>query len=342
MKNGCVVGVGAIGPIHAAALQSIDSLYAVCDHQPDRLMSYCPDNSRLRRLSNFDDVLRDPKIDVVHICTPHYLHKDMAIAAMEHHKAVVLEKPAAMNERELDELCAAQKRLNGKICVMLQNRTNPGIIALKSRIAGDRALGRLLEITGIVTWNRDAKYYHHDAWRGKWKTEGGGLLINQAIHTVDLMCWLGGGIKSVRGSISNKTLEGIIEVEDTADAIFQTCSGMKMCFYATNGCGVSRPAQLEAQFEFGKLRYADQRLYRITDDLCETVAFDSGKVPGKSCWGSGHERVITDFYRHLETGSGEYIDLWDAVPAMETIYAFYQSAKQNKEIQVSVSKSART
>lgn len=333
MKNGCVVGVGAIGPVHASALMSIDSLYAVCDNQPDRLADFYPNNSELHRYNSFDDVLNDSRVQVVHICTPHYLHKDMAVAAMEHNKAVVLEKPAAMNERELDELCAAQKRLNGKICVMLQNRTNPGIVELKRRIAADKELGRLQEITGIVTWNRDAEYYNHDAWRGKWKTEGGGLLINQAIHTIDLMCWLGGGIKFVRGSISNKTLEGIIEVEDTADAIFKTCSGMSMCFYATNGCGISRPAQLEVQFEFGKLRYADNRLYRITESSCETVVCDSGDVPGKSCWGSGHKRVITDFYKYLETGSGEYINLYDAVPAMKAMYAFYKSAERNKEVQ---------
>ena len=334
MKRGCVVGVGAIGPVHASALVGMDSLYAVCDNQLDRLSGFYPKNLDLKRYGSFDEVLNDSEIDVVHICTPHYLHKEMAISAMEHNKAVVLEKPAAMNAEELAELYEAQKQLSGRVCVVLQNRTNPGIVELKKRIASDKKLGKLLEITGILTWNRDAEYYRHDAWRGKWKTEGGGLLINQAVHTIDLMCWLGGGITSVRGSVSNKTLEDVIEVEDTADAIFKTSSGINMCFYATNGCSISRPAQLEVQFEFGKLRYADNRLYRITDNSCEQIASDSGDVPGKPCWGGGHKKVITDFYNYLESGSGEYISLDDAMPAMKVLYAFYKSARCNKEIQV--------
>ena len=334
MKKGCIIGVGAIGPIHAVALDRIGGLYGICDNQPDRLSGFYPDNENLHRYSDYEEVLSDVDVDVVHICTPHYLHKDMTIAALRQGKSVVLEKPVAMNKAEFDELYKIAEKAENKVCVMFQNRTNPAIKALKSFLETNNSLGKLKGITGILTWNRNAEYYLRDSWRGKWNTEGGGLLINQAIHTIDLLGYLGGKIDRVRGSISNKTLEGVIEVEDTADAIFETEAGMKMCFYATNGCGYSRPLQLEVQMEHGLLRYADNRLYKIADDSCEVLAYDSRRYPGKDCWGNGHQEVIEEFYKYLETGEGEYITLSDAAPAMKTLYAFYESAKTNKEVLV--------
>lgn len=333
MKNGCVTGIGAIGPIHASALSSIGSLYSVCDINLSRLKTFCPNNDTIKRFSDYDTALNDKSIDVMHICTPHYLHKDMTVRAMEHGKSVVLEKPAAMNRHEFDELCRAAELMNGKICVMLQNRTNPGIAAMKE-IIRNGSLGKLKNLTGILTWHRDADYYRHDAWRGKIETEGGGVLINQAIHIIDLLCFLGGKIKSVRGSISNKTIGDIIEVEDTADAIFKTELGLNICFYATNGCSYNRPIQIEAEFENGQLRYADSRLYKITDSACETIMSDIAETPGKPYWGGGHKKVITDFYNFLDTGNGKYITLNDAAPAMKALYAFYESAKQNREINI--------
>lgn len=332
MKKACIVGYGNIGPIHAAALEKISVEYSVCDNDAEKLKRI--NKSSVETFTSFNSVLDNPDISVVHICTPHYLHKEMAIAAMKRGKAVVLEKPAAMNLAELSELESAQKELNGKICVVLQNRTNPSFVELQKRIETDKELGEVIQVSGILMWHRDAEYYRSDAWRGKKKTEGGGLLINQAIHLIDLLSLLGNGITAVRGSISNKTLEGVIEVEDTADAMFKTNSGINMCFYATNGCTLSRPMLLEVQLKNGVLRYADDRLYRITGTSCETVAYDFGERIGKPYWGCGHAKVISDFYNYLSGGNNSYITLQDAASAMKALYAFYESAEQNKEISI--------
>lgn len=334
MKKGCVVGMGAIGPVHAAGLEPRGSLYGICDNQAQRLAGFQPENEKLRRYADLRSVLEDPLAEVVHICTPHCLHRKMTVAALEAGRAVVLEKPAAMNLEELADVRACAERTGGQICVMLQNRINPAVRRLKTFLETDRSLGKVLGITGFLTWCRDAAYYAQDPWRGKWRTEGGGLLINQAIHTIDLMGYLGGRITEVRGSISNKTLNGIVEVEDTADAVFETETGLRMCFYATNGYAFSDPVRLEVRMEKGLLRYADNRLYRVTDDTCEVLAYDTPEHPGKACWGGGHRTVIEGFYQYLETGEGEYVTLADAVPAMETLFAFYQSAREDRAVLV--------
>lgn len=332
MKNGCVVGMGAIGPVHAQILQQRGSLYGICENQPKRLNRFSPENKALKRYADFAEVLKEDAIDVVHICTPHYLHKEMAQLALEAGKDVVLEKPVTMKKEELPVLCETAEKTGGKVCVMLQNRLNPSVVRLKRFLEEDNSLGKLLGITGMMTWRRDAAYYAQDAWRGRIATEGGGVLINQAIHTIDLLGYLGGRICKVRSSISNKTLNGIIEVEDTADAILESENGIRMCFYATNGCAYDRPVQLEVQMEKGLLRYADGRLYRISENECSILAQDMKKSSGKTCWGGSHTEAITQFYEYLETGTGRYISLADSVDSMEALFATYESAKKDKTV----------
>ena len=330
-KHGCVVGLGAVGPIHATALRNEERLYGVCDIVPKRLEGY--EQYKIRRYTNVEDVLADSCVDVIHICTPHYLHVPMAIEALNAGKDVVLEKPAAMNPKEFKRLSETARASSQHLCVMMQNRTNPAVRKMREmRWDPAQPMGALTGISGFLTWQRTAEYYDQDAWRGKWATEGGGLLINQAIHLIDLINYLGGPVHKVRSSISTKVLENAIEVEDTADAVFETASGLRTCFYATNCYSESVPMRLELQFEKGLLRYADNRLYHITESTVEVVTTDSGNRPGKSYWGSGHQAVIDGFYSYLETGSGAYITLEDAAPASKTLFALYESARSNKDI----------
>ena len=130
MKNACIIGYGAIGPIHAMALEHTENarFYAVCDIDPARLDA-CREQYDVKCLDHFDAVLADEQIDSVHICTPHYLHFDMIRRALAAGKTVVAEKPATMTKSEWDQL----KALPGadKICLVLQNRYNPSIVRLK-------------------------------------------------------------------------------------------------------------------------------------------------------------------------------------------------------------------
>lgn len=316
MKKGCIVGYGAIGPVHAAALDRLKIDYAVCDCDPERLGRA----TAAEKYENFEKMLSDKSIDVVHICTPHYLHVPMAEAALAAGKHVILEKPVGISSEETSRLFnyAGDK----EICIMLQNRKNPAIKKMKE-LTDKREFGELRSMCAFLTWHRDREYYAQDAWRGKWSTEGGGLLINQAVHTLDLLCWLGGGYVSLKGGISTRLLGDCIEVEDTADAVVKTACGVDACFYATNCNAGNSPARIELEFERGVLRYGDNLLLYINGADVRVLASDSSDVPGKAYWGDGHREVIEEFYGYLDGREESYMRLECAKDVTRALFDFY-------------------
>jgi len=324
MKKVGVVGFGSIGPIHCRAIDETTTaeLYAVCDTNSERT-KMAEEKYGVKTFDDYDKMLSCEELDSVHICTPHYLHTDMAVKALEKGLDVVLEKPVAINNEELERLIAAEKKSKGRLCIMLQNRTNNCISRLKELIADKENSGDFVSVNGFVTWIRDAAYYASGDWRGKWETEGGGLLINQAIHVLDLISYLGCGIASVRGSVSTKWLDGVIEVEDTADALFYLSNGNRACFYGTNASGAETPFQLEVFMEKVRYRYADDTLYEIRDGkFSGVVCTNDDKAPGKKVWGSGHLRVIESFY-----GGGNYPTVYDAENSAKALFAIYESSE---------------
>lgn len=328
MRNACVIGCGAIGPVHMKALRTCADarLGGVCDVVPERAEKY----ARLygvKAFSSFGEVLSDPEIDAVHICTPHYLHQDMAAEALASGRDVVLEKPAAMDADEFELLRSAVERSENKLCMMLQSRTNYCIETLKKIMDEDHSLGKLVGLTGFMTWDRDDAYYASEPWRGKWETEGGGLLINQAVHLIDLLSYLGGGISGLKANISTKLLH--VEVEDTADALLFFKNGARGCFYAANTYPTGTPFQVEVCFEHVRFRYADNTLYEIRKKQpVKIIAADDMTAPGKALWGNGHKYVIDDFYAALANGTDDYISIRDVENSSRALFAMYESGKR--------------
>lgn len=315
MKNVCIVGYGAIGPVHAAALENVEKaqLYAVCDIDPDR-RRLCRERYDVAEYEDFDVMLSDQAIDSVHICTPHYLHYEMAKKALAAGRNVVMEKPAARTRREWNDL----KTLEGadKICVVFQNRLNPCVQALKELIENG-SLGPVRAARGILTWCRDRAYYESADWRGKWITEGGGLLINQAIHMLDFFSYLLGGIQSVRTDMCNHTLEGVIEAEDTLTAHLELAEGVRGVFFATNGYSENSDPFFEISFEKGTARYIDKKLWVGGRPAAEDVP----AAGGKAYWGSSHGLLLQRYY-----DEGKFFALSDADNTMETLFAMYEDA----------------
>ncbi len=330
MLNAAIIGYGNIGPTHANALDKAENarIYVICDNQFERAERGAKEFG-CRAVRSFDAVLKDEAVDVVHICTPHYLHKDMAVAALAAGKHVVLEKPLAMNKEELAELLQAEKTFDKQVCIMFQNRTNNAVGVLKNMVE-QKVYGNIKAVSAFATWERDEAYYKADAWRGKWSTEGGGVLINQAVHLLDLMCYIGGVPASVKASMSNKHLESVIEVEDTVDALIAYEGGYRGCFYASNAYGVTTPQQLIIEFENGRLRYSDNFLLEIMGDgEPKVLAGNDRETPGKSCWGAGHITVIALYYNFLENGGENPSPLSGGVTTSKLLYSIYESAKEN-------------
>lgn len=320
-KNICVVGFGSVGPTHAAALSKIENvnLYGICDVDRERanigaLQYNC------KAFYEFEDCLKDEQIDTVHICTPHYLHYEMIEKCLKVGKEVVTEKPVTMKPEEFSSLL--ENHANSPIHVVMQNRTNNCVKAMKEIIDTDTSIGNLLCAKGFLTWHRDESYYQKGEWRKLLAEAGGGVLMNQSIHTLDLMIYLAGNVKNVQASMSNKSLQGIIEVEDTVDAVLQFENGATGIFYATNAYGKNSKPQLELEFEHTSFLYMNGNLFRDGELICS----DDRTYSGKDYWGSGHARLIYDLYMNHTS-----FTIKDVRNTMETMFSMYASANTERK-----------
>ncbi len=322
-----IVGCGGIAQVHARALSEMPEaeLTAFADIIPERAEAMAEKYGG-RAYSSLDGLLDHEKIDVLHICTPHYLHTPMARQAAELGINVFTEKPPVIDRQQWAEF----KRLGDKVRVGIcfQNRYNGSTRALKDLLSTGEA-GKVLGSRGFVTWRRDAPYYTESGWRGALSTEGGGALINQAIHTLDLMAYFLGPGQVLGASLSNRHLKGIIEVEDTLEAAldFGDARGL---FYAATAYSLDAPIIFELACENATLRLEGERFTRFwRDGRVEQQDYTAPDptVPGKSYWGSSHRRCIEDFYRCVVSGERFPNDIPGISDTIELMLSVYEAAR---------------
>ena len=308
-----IVGLGVIGKVHAAALKEQGkTLYAVCDTDPERLRDF----PEALRFTDYETMLREAKPDAVHICTPHYLHAPMILSALEKNIHVLSEKLLCIHKEEIEKILDAEKRSAAQLGVCQQNRYKQANLFVKRYLEGKRCtLGY-----GTVVWERSDAYYQSGAWRGKWETEGGGTLINQALHTMDLLQWMLGMPKSVAASVSNLHNEPAVEVEDNAVCLFG--GDAQITLLATTGAGFDHPVEIVLQVDGETVRILNDTVY--IDE--KAVDFkESAPMLGKSCYGIGHSPLIDDFYDCIESGRPFPIDGEEAAKVVRMILACYES-----------------
>ena len=323
-----LVGCGAVSRNHLTALRDLPdvSVVGLCDLLPDRAEKrrdeFAPDAALY---SDYVRMLDEIKPDVVHITTPHYLHCEMACAALARGINVFLEKPVCMKEEEIDRLLDAEKASDGKICVCFQNRFNGGTIAARSLVDEH---GGAVAARASVTWKRTAEYYKSSGWRGSKKTEGGGVLINQSIHELDLLIGFLGKPKTVSATVANHHLRGVIEVEDTAELLIGFENGSTGFFAATTAFSLDAPNFLDLYCRDGRrvTLLGDQLLLDgVTVPYEDRFGAEIAVAPGKQCWGTGHIRLIQLFYEALATGSPMPVTVESASDAVRVLLAAYRS-----------------
>lgn len=322
-----VIGCGHISARHLDALEKNEKceLVAVCDINRERADAKAGKYS-VKAFYNIDDLLRWGGFDVLHICTPHYLHAPMAVSAMNNGKHVLCEKPLAIHYSDAVKMCECAQKNNVYLGVCFQNRYNPASQYMKN-LLDSGGLGAVTAVKGMVTWSRDESYYNADDWHGTLEKEGGGVVINQSIHTIDLMQWLSGSdIESVSGSVSQKKLAGKIETEDTADARIRFENGVEAVFYATLGYSVNSPVFLEVICEKGRIvLYDDLTVYR-DGATGSKMTFDK-TVGDNSYWGSGHKMLIDDFYDSILNGKKFTLSGEEGAKAVKIVDALYSDAR---------------
>lgn len=353
-----LAGCGAIAPMHVQALQSLESVRLVALADPDagaarRLLGLFAPDSQIACYASLGELLAGHKIDVVHICTPHHTHVPLAVEALRHGCHVVLEKPPAISLDDLAALEAAVGAGDRSLGVCFQNRFNLASQQARHLLETGK-LEPVRTARAFVTWKRDAAYYGQAAWRGRWATEGGGVMINQAIHTLDLLLLLAGRPIRVEGTIANRHLREEIEVEDTAEMHIELGSGARAVFYATTAYGADAPVFLELDCTSSRLRLEGDAIQLLDRNgqpqaqktLDELLAASPAFVPlpepaaaaaqnGKACWGLGHQRLISAFYASLEPGQAPFpIGLSSASLALKTLLALYQSDRSGQPVTI--------
>ncbi len=326
MKKIAIIGLGGISAVHIAAIlnRNLGIITAVCDINESKISKACEDIPyAVETYTDYKKMLEVTKPDVVHICTPHYLHKAMAIDSMEAGADVYLEKPAAMNYEEGLEILAVQKKTGRKVCVSFQNRVIPTNLAVK-KIIESGEMGEFLGARGFMTWKREGAYYTESGWRGKWATEGGGVLMNQSIHTLDLLYYFGGKIARTEGSASLRKNGDVIEVEDTAEATLFYENGKTSIFYATNCNVTDSSVQIEVFLEKGKLMLQENKLYKNVGNGYELLIDDTKDLMlGKKVWGNGHAMMMDRFYASIDGKDEYYCTLEDGIQILKVIGDIY-------------------
>lgn len=322
-----IIGCGAIMSVHLDAIDAIEyaELKVVCDVDQVKAIQVSEEN-HCDWTSDYKKVLERDDVDLVHILTPHYLHVPMAIDALKAGKHVVLEKPVGISQEQLMDIKKAEAISDKTVGVILQNRFNPSTIKMKELLDAND-LGRLIASKGLVVWSRKDDYYRESNWRGKLAFEGGGLLINQSIHTLDLMSYIGGEVVALKANVVNNSHPDI-EVEDTAMVTYYYKNGGVGNFYGTNSYGANDHVEMAFIFEKGTLRFLDQKLYLIQDGHVEFLVSDEEKEGNKAYWGMSHRKCIENIYSAIKDGHPPMITLNDAIKATELVINAYISSGQ--------------
>lgn len=219
-----LVGCGKVGQIHAEALASLpeSDFVAVCDGDLARAEAFAA-RYGAKAFSDVAVMLKATAPEAVCVCTPHPLHAGPTVLAAEAGAHVLVEKPMAASLKDCDAMLAAARRGGVRIGVVSQRRWSEPVRRLKAAIDAGKVGRPVLGVVAMFNW-RDEAYYRSDPWRGRWDTEGGGVLVNQAPHQLDLLQWFMGEIDEISGDWANLT-HPAVEVEDTALAMIRFASG---------------------------------------------------------------------------------------------------------------------
>ena len=320
-----VIGCGNISKVHLQVLGALEgvTVCAVCDIEKDRAAAAAEANGCLA-YTDWKAMLQAERPDAVHLCTPHDLHVPMAVEALKRGIHVLCEKPCAITRASLRTLQDAAKKSAAQYGVCFQNRYNPGVVLAKQFLR-DGTYGRLLAEKGDVSWCRGADYYS-DGWHGTKDREGGGVLINQAIHTLDLLGYLADATAAqVSAQLFNDHLQGVIDVEDTADVRLTYDTGVSAYLHATTAFALNARVTIDLFCERAVLRLEGPDFYVLLPDgdVCRLTEPTTNETIGQSYWGHGHAALIADFYRCVRTGDAFSIDAVEGAKAAKAFLDAY-------------------
>ncbi|MCL4535358.1 MAG: Gfo/Idh/MocA family oxidoreductase [Bacteroidetes bacterium] len=337
MLGVCIVGTGVAGGIHARALKDVEAvrLAAVVDVSPEQVGQFAEKWGALSSYTNLEEALQDPAVDVVHLCTPPFLHERQASLCAAAGKHVLVEKPMARTLAEADAMIANCRRARVALSAVFQHRFLPLPQRVKSLLQEGR-LGKLYLGDAYVKWYRSEEYYRAGGWRATRDKEGGGTLMNQAIHSIDLLQWLMGPVSDVVGRTAAVAHD--IETEDVGLALLGFENGALGVIEGTTAAYPGFPERIEIHGEKGSVilnEGKNQLEWYIHGETptVEGVPVEEGYAHDPASISSvGHTAQFRDFYQALQQGRSATVDGSEGRRALEIIEAIYRSAEQGERI----------
>jgi predicted dehydrogenase len=341
-----VIGAGVVAPLHLAAIAELDDveLVGICALDEAEVAARVEEFGGAPFLDHRDLLALQP--DVLVICTPHPSHPGLAIDALESGAHVLVEKPLAVEARDADAMIAAADRAGRLLGVCFQQRFRPVIAAARELVVSGR-LGELVRVSIVDPWYRPASYYATAGWRGTWGGEGGGVLMNQAPHTLDLLCHLAGPPATVWGRTRRRSQP--MEAEDTATALLEyDGGGVGTLAVSTTEPGVQR---IELVGDRGRVEIVGEALAfeRFEPALAEHLRAAAGMFDAPAIvreeielpHGRGnHSDVHEDFVEAVRTGRESRVPARDALWSLELANAIVLSSHAERPVPLPVDRDA--
>ena len=325
MTTAAVIGCGDVSVVHLQAIENLAGvdLVSVCDTDPARAAAAAA-RYGVPPFAGHRQLLEATRPEVVHVCTPHHQHAPVAIDCLDAGVGVLVEKPIAHTVAEADRIiAAAREHPDVKAGICLQNRYNAATRAARALLDSGE-LGPVRGGSATVLWHRDPAYYRARPWRGRARDSGGGVLINQAIHTLDLMEWLLGDVVRARGHTGRYALDGVVDVEDTAHAMLDHAGGARSVVFATVANVTDSPVTIEIVTERAVLLIRGDLTVSYADGRTEVVAERRASTGGRAYWGASHQLLIADFYRTLADPEPFWIGPREGARSLRLVHQIYR------------------
>lgn len=336
-----IIGLGNMGATHAQTILAGDvprlELHAACDADPARLAKF----PKLKTFTRSEELIRSGEIDAVLIATPHYSHTTIGIDALEHGLHVLVEKPISVHKADCERLIAAHRDKSRVFAAMFNQRTNPAYGKIRHLIRSGE-LGEIRRVNWVTTdWFRSEAYYASGGWRATWAGEGGGVLLNQCPHQLDLLQWLFGMPTTVRARCAFGRYHDI-EVEDDVTALLEYPNGATGIFITSTGeaPGTNR---LEIAGERGRLIYDQGEITfhrnevpmsefsRTSKSSFATPPVWEVKIPSGGPAG-GHTEILRNFAAAILDGQELIAPAAEGIHSVELANAMLFSSFRNETI----------
>ena len=335
--NIALVGAGVIAPCHIHAIEKCSGarLVAIYDMDRDAARKRIEESPfpEARAVADFSEIVNDDSIDVVDVVVPSGLHAEFAVPAAKAGKHLLVEKPLEITLEAVDRIIEAADAAGVKLAVSFQKRFMPGFCAAREMVRSGR-LGRMVLGNAYINNFRSRAYYKSAGWRGTWAVDGGGALMNQGVHGIDLLLWIMGPVRRVFARAGHLARE--IEVEDTAVAVVEYESGALGVIEGATSCNPGFPIRLEFGGEKGSVVADEDGLSVVAvEKVFDSLAEDDAQEHVANEGGDWHDLVVKDLAEAVLHDGTPRCDGREGRKSIELILAVYESARTGRDVVLS-------